>query len=124
MGFLITQATLIINLLRSSRRNPSVSAYAATYGNFDYSATPLAPPGTKVFLHEKPQKRGSWAPHGIDAWYIGPIMEHYRCYKCYIPSTGAMCNADTVEFFPNKYLSRKSQMKHSYAKQQYISLKS
>ena len=27
-------------------------------------------------------------------------MDHYRCYQCFIPSTGGTMNADTVDFFP------------------------
>ena len=99
---LIPQATITLNLLRSSRRNPSLSAYAATFGNFDFNATPLAPPGTRTIVHLKSKKRKSWSVHGIDAWYIGPSMDHYRCFKCYIPETGAERDADTVEFFPQQ----------------------
>jgi hypothetical protein len=31
---------------------------------------------------------------------VGPALEHYPCYKCYIPSTNSIHIADTVEFFP------------------------
>ena len=37
-----------------------------------------------------------WAPHGIDGWYLGGAMEHYRCYRVYIPATRAECIAKTV----------------------------
>ena len=40
--------------------------------------------------------------HGIDAWYIGPSMEHYRCFKCRIPEIVGTINVDTVEFFPQQ----------------------
>ena len=98
---LLPQCNITINLLRSSRRNASLSAYAALFGNFDYNATPMAPPGTKVLVHEKPGNRKTWAGHGTEGWYIGPSLEHYRCYKCYMPTTHAERNADTVEFFPS-----------------------
>ena len=38
--------------------------------------------------------------HGLDGWYAGPFMNHYRCYTYFIPSTGGKINADTVVFFP------------------------
>jgi hypothetical protein len=44
---LIAQATLTLNLLRPSRRNPRVSAYTMLEGNFDFNKTPLAPPWHK-----------------------------------------------------------------------------
>ena len=77
-----------------------MSAYMELEGVFDYNKTPLAPPGTKVVIHEKPDKQASWAAHGVDGWYLGPAMEHYRCYRVYFNHTRAERNADTVEFFP------------------------
>jgi hypothetical protein len=57
---LLFQAELTLNLLRSSRVNPNLSAYAYLHGNFDFNKTPLAPPGTKVIVHLKPDQRASW----------------------------------------------------------------
>ena len=82
---LLSQAELTLNLLRPSRINPRLSAYAYLFGLFDFNRTPLAPAGTKVLVHEKSRQRASWANHGIQGWYVGPSLEHYRCVKCYIP---------------------------------------
>ena len=51
---LIPQANITLNLLRTSRVNPALSAYAYVFGNFNFMATPLAPPGTKVVVHIEP----------------------------------------------------------------------
>jgi hypothetical protein len=67
---------------------------------FDFNCTPLAPLGTKVIIHEKPSKRRSWAPHGLNGWYVGHAPEHYRCYKIFVTATAAARVSDTVEFFP------------------------
>ena len=40
-----------------------------------------------------------WVKHGVRGWYIGPAIEHYRCYCVYIPHKRAEGTADTVEFF-------------------------
>ena len=98
--YLLPQAEITLNLLRSARVNPKLSAYAYLFGNFDYNATPMAPPGTKVVVHDKPGNRGSWALHGTDGWYIGPSLHHYRCVQCFIPSTKAVRDCDTVVFIP------------------------
>ena len=98
---LLPQAILTLNLLRNSRVNPKLSAWAYLHGNYDFNKWPLAPPGTRVVLHEKSDKRASWAYHGVDGWYIGPSMEHYRCVKIYVPETGKVRDADTVQFFPH-----------------------
>ena len=100
---LIEQSHITLNLLRTSRMNPKLSAYAQIEGEFDYNRTPLAPPGTRVVVHEKPTDRGSWEAHGVDGWYIGPAMESYRCFKTYIWSTKAERITDTVEWFPHHF---------------------
>ena len=37
----------------------------------------------KVVAHIQPQERVSWDKHGIIGYYVGPALEHYRCYKVY-----------------------------------------
>ena len=64
---MIEHAEITLNLLRPSRINPKLSAYAQLNGAFDYNATPLAPPGTKVIIHTKPVVRGTWDTRGLDA---------------------------------------------------------
>jgi hypothetical protein len=99
---LVKQANITINLLRRSRINPALSAYAQVHGAFDFNATPMAPPGTRVLTHDKPSNRPTWAPHGEAGWYIGPALEHYRCWTVYVTKTHAERYSDTVEFFPVK----------------------
>jgi hypothetical protein len=99
MGPLNAQADITLNLMRSSRRQPKLSAYACINGVFDFNANPLAPPGTRVVVRVTPDKRPNMAPHGVDAWYVGPSPEHYRCYKCYVPSSGGVRDALTVDWF-------------------------
>ena len=98
---LLPQTTLTLNLLRNSRVNTKLSAHAFLHGNFDFNSTPLAPPGTRALVHSKPMERNSRSFHGKYAWYVGPASEHYRCVKCYIPSTHSEVISDTVHFFPH-----------------------
>jgi len=93
---LLPQALISLNLLRGSRINPKLSAWAQVNGQFDYNRTPLAPPGTRVLVHEKPSARDSWSPHSVDGWYIGPALESYRCFKVWI------WDSRTLEWFPSK----------------------
>ena len=74
---LIPQATTTLNLLRPSSINPRISAEAILNGTFDYNATPLAPPGTKIIAYETPNTIKTWALHGLDGWYIGNVEDHY-----------------------------------------------
>lgn len=98
---LLPQCDIILNLLRSVRRNPSLSTHAALLGNFDFNRTSMVPLGTKAMVYEKPNKRLPWAEHGSEAWYIGPSMEHYRYFKCYMPITCSKHDAGTVQVFPS-----------------------
>jgi hypothetical protein len=81
---LIPQAEITLNLLRGSRINPKLSAWAQVNGTFDFNRTPLGPPGCRVVAHEKPAKRKTWAPHGLDGWYVGPALDLYRCHTIWI----------------------------------------
>ena len=67
---------------------------------FDFNKTPLAPPGTKVVFHSKPDQRASWAFHGVEGWYIAPAPNHYRCLTIYVPTTRSQIVSDTVKFIP------------------------
>ena len=57
---LLPQCELTLNLLRNSRINPNLSAWAYLFGNHDFSKVPLLPPGTKVVVHEKPTQRSTF----------------------------------------------------------------
>jgi hypothetical protein len=99
---MLPQALLTLNLLRASHLNPRLSAQAMVHGAFDFNRTPLAPPGTRVLVHEKPTVRGTWAPHAVDGWYLGPALHHYRCYSVWIWETASERIADTLAWFPTK----------------------
>ena len=97
---LIPQGEMTLNLLRASRINPKLSAFAHLFGMFDYNKTPIVPPGTKIVAHLKPDTRSSWAANGEEGWTIGPALDHYRCLNCYFPQSKSQRNVDTVTFFP------------------------
>ena len=97
---LLEQAQDSLNLLRTARVNPKLSAYAILEGQFNFNKTPLAPPGTQALVYTAPNKRESWEPHAKDGWYVGPAKLHYRCYRFYMPETRAFRIAQTAKFFP------------------------
>ena len=99
---LLPQATLTLNMLRYSRLNPQISAYTVLEGVFDFNRTPLAPPRTKVVLHDKPSQQLSWDPHGTEGWYLGPALEHYICYRVVFNKKKDERFTDTLKFFPQK----------------------
>ena len=94
---------ITLNLLRSSRTNPILSAHAGINGKFNFNTTTLAPPGTKLLFHEAASNRPSCYTHDVNVWYNAPSLNHYCCYHCYIPTTVSTRHADTVEFFPKHF---------------------
>ena len=97
---LLPQALITLNLLRGSRINPKLSAYAQVYGTFDFNRTPIAPLGTRCLAHERNTTRTTWSPHAADAWYIGPALDSYRCFKVWIIDSRSERTADTVTWYP------------------------
>jgi hypothetical protein len=100
---ILPQAVITLNMLRTSRVNPKLSAATHIFGQHDYNRAPMAPLGTRIIAHETPGRRQTWAPHGKDGWYIGPAMEHYICYTVYITKTRSSRIVETVEFFPHQF---------------------
>jgi hypothetical protein len=100
---LLPQAVITLNMLRTSRINPKLSAATHIFGQYDFNRAPMAPPGTRIIAHETPNRRQTWSPHGQDGWYIGPALEHYRCYTVYITKTREERVVETVGFFPEKF---------------------
>jgi hypothetical protein len=93
----LSQAVITLNMLRTSRINPKLSAETYFDGQNDYNRAPLAPPITISISHDTTHRRRTWAPHGQDGWYIGPALEHYRCYALYINNTHSERIIETVE---------------------------
>jgi hypothetical protein len=95
---LLPQTKIRINLIRQSNATPNVSAYAHLSGLFDYNKMPLAPMGCEAQVHEKTDKRGTWAYHSVDGWYLFTSPEHYCTHNCHIKHTKSKQLSDTVQF--------------------------
>jgi hypothetical protein len=100
---LLPQAEITLNLLRTWRLHPQLSAAAHFDGLVDYNKTAFAPPGCKIIAHEKQGKRRTWAPHGQHGYSLGPAMHHYRCKNVYISTTASERIVHTLELFPHNY---------------------
>ena len=98
---LIPQATMKLNMMISCRRNPTMLAHTVLERQFDFSKTPLTPPGIKVIVHGKPQHHKTWGIHGVPGWCIRPVMEHCRFYICHTPNPRGGGRIDVVDFFHN-----------------------
>jgi len=97
---LTPQVETTLNLLRASRLDPTKSAYEILHGPYDWNRYPMAPLGCKAVVYEDGDTRGSWASRGVDAFYLGPAKDHYRCDIYYIPETRAYRISGSTELFP------------------------
>jgi hypothetical protein len=95
---LLPQAEITLNLLRSSRLHPQLSAAAHYHGLIDYNRTAFGSPGCKIIAHEKTSQRRTWAAHGQPGWSLGAAMHHYGCQNVYITSTASERIVDTLDF--------------------------
>ena len=100
---LLPQAELCLNHLIPYGPNPNISAYEGLHGRqFDFRAHPIAPAGTKVIIHDKPTARGTWAPHGVIGFYLGPAQQHYRCFSVWSVDTQSIRVTDTLGWIFDK----------------------
>jgi hypothetical protein len=66
---------------------------------------PLAPMGCAVQIYESRERRGTWAEHTTDGWYLETSKEHYRRHKVHVKRTKSKRVTDTV-FFKHGYITQ------------------
>jgi hypothetical protein len=77
---LAPQVQDFINLLRHSRVHPNHFAYKMLEGTYNWNRYPMAPTSTQEIIYEDFNTHASWAPHGLNAWLLGPSKDHYCCH--------------------------------------------
>ena len=65
---LLEQAEITLNLLHLARLNPRLLVYEQLNGEFDFNIIPMAPPGARNLVHDKPHNRCTWSPHVQKVW--------------------------------------------------------
>ena len=93
--------SLAYNLMHPWGPNPLISAYEGFHQQpYDFAAHPIAPLGTHVVIYDSPAQRATWAAHGTDGFYLGPALDHYRCYRVFAHATKEQRISDTLAWFP------------------------
>ena len=96
----MAQSQRTLNMLRTFRINPKLSADAFFEGQHNNNAVPFPPLGLIMLIFEGTEKRSSWGFHGVEGFSVVPTEKNYRCNTGWIPTTGAEQISDTVVFFP------------------------
>ncbi len=101
--WLALQVKNTLNILQPSCIDLTKWDYEAIHGPYNWNRFPLAPPGCKAVIYESPKARPLWGSHGIDAWYVGPLLNHYQCNHYFVPKSRAYCISGSAELFPQHY---------------------
>jgi hypothetical protein len=113
---LLPQVQDTLSLLRTSRVNKRLSAYAVLEGPFNYNKTLIAPPGTKAVIYNDPSNRTSWGRHGNDAYYLNRAPEHCKMPAVDPDDTIRMAAQDLIIALQNSTRRRPSTQNHVITK--------
>ena len=98
----VDQAEIIINQLRPWHDDRSINAWTGMHNApYDHLAHPLSIFGMQCVVLENP--RPSWGPHGKDGYYVGPALQHYRCFRVLVTDTNSTRISDSIAWQPELY---------------------
>jgi hypothetical protein len=87
-------------MLQASQVNPAISAYEALNGPYDWNWYPLSPLECKAVIYEDGNTQQSWTSRGVDGWYLGLSLNHYRCNVYYVPEMRVYRILGSTKLFP------------------------
>ncbi len=91
-------------MLCPCHQNPALLAFKVLKGSSSFDAIPMAPLGTNLLAHHKPNQWLSWGFHALIVWYISPSLQHYRCIKIIMHDTGSKCIINTFRYIHHAIL--------------------
>ncbi len=97
---LTSQVENTLNLMQASHINPNMSAYEAIWGPHNWNHFPLATPGCKAVIYKSPDAQGLWGSRGTNAWYLGPLVDHYQYNHYFVPKMRAYQISRSAKLFP------------------------
>jgi hypothetical protein len=95
---LTMQCNSALNMLCPCCQNPLLLAHKVLKKLFSFNATPMAPLGTEVLVHMKPNQQCTWGYHASKAWYLSHATKHYRCIRVLMADTGSKRITNTFLF--------------------------
>ena len=90
-------------MLRTSRRDPSISAYEELNGPFDYNKTPMDIIGTRGIIFNDIETRASFENHGEDCFYAGRAKYHYRLKDFFVTLTRSYRITQSAKLYPTHH---------------------
>ena len=100
----VPQAEIVLNQLRPWHDDITINAWTGMHNQqYDHLAHPLSVFGMRVVAQEKPHLRPSWGVHGLDGFYLGPALHHYRCWRIFCTDTSGTRISDSIAWLPDPY---------------------
>ena len=94
------QAATTLNILQKSRIEQKKTSYHQLHGHkYDWNAFTMASPDMRAVIYLDPDSRTSWLEWGIDTWYCGPSLDHYRNCIFYVPKTRSYRISGSFDLF-------------------------
>ena len=87
-----------------SNVNPKISYYAHVYGQHEYNAETFVPIGMESLVHDKPNRRKTFAVQCRKGYVLVTSFEHYQAWKIWMINTRATRVSATV-FYKHTYIS-------------------
>ena len=63
----------------------------------------MAPLGTKLIIHKRPDQRKTWDKHDLPGFMVNQAKDHFQRWKVSITKIGATRVSDVIKLFPTKY---------------------
>jgi hypothetical protein len=102
---LVQQIELTLSMLRPYADNTDISSYEGLFGKkYDFDAHPISIAGCAAYVFEPPKLRQTWSTHGVSGFYLGPALDSYRAYRCWITPTSAERTSNTIQLFPENFV--------------------
>ena len=98
---IVPQSQDSLNMLRTSRVHPKLSAYSVLEGIHDFNRHQRSPPGPRATIFNPPETRIFFGACAIDAWCIGPAPQYYRYYNFFLPLTGGILTSGQDTLYPH-----------------------
>ena len=91
---------MTINMLLTSRADPTKYVYEVLEEEFDYNTTLLTPSKSKLLIFKPSSGRAALGMYAVSRWWVGTVMHHYRCGRNWISMNQSIQISQTAKLLP------------------------
>jgi hypothetical protein len=94
------QVINMLNMMHTLCNHPTKAAYKILNNPYNWNCYHHAPLSCKAVIYKDGDTRGLWASRGINGWYLGSSIDHYRWDLYYVPDTWGYRISGSIKLFP------------------------